>query len=177
MEALDNVWSGSWRPLTNPAYTFRACHLWTFDVAAIGHPYIWRTTVHHDIWHRMKSTIWQYYRQRMLYQIEWRKCLPNSCVFGYDWHCMTMCTCIILLVNLPTEWEGMDQFMWEKKINKLNYVTSSQKLYWLRSIICDHARKKINKLNYYTDVGLPYENARGVCNHWTGLLDSEFNAL
>ena len=31
--------------------TFRACHLCTFNVAAIffrGHPYIWRTTVRHD---------------------------------------------------------------------------------------------------------------------------------
>ena len=31
---------------------FRACHLCTFNVAAIffrGHPYIWRTTVRHDI--------------------------------------------------------------------------------------------------------------------------------
>ena len=41
-----------WRPLTNLTYKFRACHLSTFNVAAIffrGHPYIWRTTIHHDI--------------------------------------------------------------------------------------------------------------------------------
>ena len=31
---------------------------------------------------------------------------------------MTSCTCIILIVNLPSEQEGMDQFMKEKKINK-----------------------------------------------------------
>ena len=51
MEALDNVCYGSWRPLTNLTQTFRACHLRTFNVAAIffrGHPYIWHTTVHHD---------------------------------------------------------------------------------------------------------------------------------
>ena len=51
MEALDNACYGSWRPLTNLTQTFRACHLRTFNVAAIffrGHPYIWRTTVRHD---------------------------------------------------------------------------------------------------------------------------------
>ena len=31
---------------------------------------------------------------------------------------MTLFTCIILIVNLPAEKEGMDQFMREKKINK-----------------------------------------------------------
>ena len=24
-------------------------------------------------------------------------------MFAYKWHCMTMCTCIILIVNLPPE--------------------------------------------------------------------------
>ena len=54
MEVLDNAWCGSWRPLTNLTQTFRVCHLCTFNVAAIffrGHPYIWRTTVPHDINH------------------------------------------------------------------------------------------------------------------------------
>ena len=45
MEALDNAWYGSWRPLTNLTQTFRAYHLRTLNVAAI---YIWRTTVRHD---------------------------------------------------------------------------------------------------------------------------------
>ena len=52
MEALDNAWCGSWWPLTNVTQTFRACHLCTFNMAAIffrGHPYIWRITVRHDI--------------------------------------------------------------------------------------------------------------------------------
>ena len=35
---------------------------------------------------------------------------------------MTLCTCIILIVNLPPEKKGMDQFMREKKINKLNNI-------------------------------------------------------
>ena len=35
---------------------------------------------------------------------------------------MTLFTCIILIVNLPPEYEGMDQFMREKKINKLNNI-------------------------------------------------------
>ena len=35
MEALDNGWYGSWRPLTNLMQTFRACHLCTFHVATI----------------------------------------------------------------------------------------------------------------------------------------------
>ena len=35
MEALDNTWSGSWRPLINLTYKFQACHLCTFNVAAI----------------------------------------------------------------------------------------------------------------------------------------------
>ena len=52
MEALDNAWYGSWRPLTNLTQTFWACHLCTFNVAAIffrGHHYICRTyTVRHD---------------------------------------------------------------------------------------------------------------------------------
>ena len=37
--------------VTNLTQTFRACHLRTFNVAAIffrDHPYIWRTTVRHD---------------------------------------------------------------------------------------------------------------------------------
>ena len=52
MEALGNAWYGSWSPLNNLTQTFQACHLCTFNVAAIffrGHPYIWRTTVRHDI--------------------------------------------------------------------------------------------------------------------------------
>ena len=56
MEVLDNAWYGSWRPLTNLTQTFRACHLCTFNVAAIffrGHPYIWRTTVRHDTLDRL----------------------------------------------------------------------------------------------------------------------------
>ena len=51
VETLDNDWWGLYRPLSNLMQTFRACHLWTFNVAAIlfwGHPYIWRTTIHHD---------------------------------------------------------------------------------------------------------------------------------
>ena len=52
MEALDNAWYGSLRPLTNLTQTFQACHLCTFNVAAIfffrGHPYIWRTTIRRD---------------------------------------------------------------------------------------------------------------------------------
>ena len=35
---------------------------------------------------------------------------------------MTLCTCIILTVNLPPEKKGMYQFMREKKINKLNNI-------------------------------------------------------
>ena len=35
---------------------------------------------------------------------------------------MTLCTCIILIVNLLPEKEGMDQFMREKKINKSKNV-------------------------------------------------------
>ena len=35
---------------------------------------------------------------------------------------MTLCTCIILIVNLPPEKKGMDQFMREEKINKLNNI-------------------------------------------------------
>ena len=35
MEVLSNAWYGSWRPLTNLTETFRACHLCTFNVAAI----------------------------------------------------------------------------------------------------------------------------------------------
>ena len=35
MEVLGNVWYGSWKPLTNLTQTFQACHLCTFNVAAI----------------------------------------------------------------------------------------------------------------------------------------------
>jgi len=57
MEALGNVWYGSRRPLTNLTQTFQACHLCTFNMAAIfvqGHPYIWRTTIRHHS-HRMPA--------------------------------------------------------------------------------------------------------------------------
>ena len=57
MEALDNAWYGSWRPWTNLMQTFRACHLYTFNVAAIlfrGHPYIWRSIVRQDIRTKIK---------------------------------------------------------------------------------------------------------------------------
>ena len=48
MEALNNAWCSSWRPLTNLTLTFRAHHLCTFNVAATffqDHPYIWGTTM------------------------------------------------------------------------------------------------------------------------------------
>ena len=48
----ESTWYGSQRLLTNLTHTFRACHLCTFNVPAItfwGHPYIWRTTIWHDI--------------------------------------------------------------------------------------------------------------------------------
>ena len=32
---------------------------------------------------------------------------------------MTLCTCIILIVNLPPEKKGMYQFMREKKLNNI----------------------------------------------------------
>ena len=51
MEALDNAWHGSWRPLTNLTQTFWACHLRTFNVAAIFFgviPTYGVPTVHHD---------------------------------------------------------------------------------------------------------------------------------
>ena len=35
MEALDNAWYGSWRPLTNLTQTIWVCHLCTFNVAVI----------------------------------------------------------------------------------------------------------------------------------------------
>ena len=35
VEALDNAWSGSWRPLTNLTCKFWACHLCIFNVATI----------------------------------------------------------------------------------------------------------------------------------------------
>ena len=47
METLSNAWYGSWRPLTNLTQTFQACHLCTFNVAAIffwGHPYTYYRT-------------------------------------------------------------------------------------------------------------------------------------
>ena len=70
---------------------------------------------------------------------EWRKYvhgwhvtefLTNFCMFDCERHCRTMCTCIILIVNLPSEQEGMDQFM-RKKINKLNNIImqSHQRIY------------------------------------------------
>ena len=31
------------------------------------------------------------------------KFLTNSCMFAYELHCTTMCTCVILIVNLPPE--------------------------------------------------------------------------
>ena len=51
---------------------------------------------------------------------------PSLLIFACltEWHCMTLCTCIILIVNLPPEKEGMNQFMREKKINKWNNITS-----------------------------------------------------
>ena len=39
-------------------------------------------------------------------------------LFAYEWYCMTMCTCIIPIVNLPTELEGKDISCGEEKINK-----------------------------------------------------------
>ena len=53
MEALSNAWYGSWRLWTNLTETFRACHcallVWP-PFFFPGHPYIWRTTVRHDIY-------------------------------------------------------------------------------------------------------------------------------
>ena len=44
--------------------------------------------------------------------------LTNFCMFKCELHCKILGTCIILIVNLPSKQEGMDQFMREKKINK-----------------------------------------------------------
>ena len=33
---------------------------------------------------------------------------------------MTMCTCIILIVNVPPEKEGIDQFMWGREDKEVN---------------------------------------------------------
>ena len=44
---------------------------------------------------------------------------------------MTMYTSIVLGVNLPTEYKGIDQFMWVREDNQVKqhyYVTFSQKL-------------------------------------------------
>ena len=60
MEALDNAWYGSWWPLTNLTQSFQACHLYTFNVAAIlfqGHPYTWRTIISHDIIQLLKYSL------------------------------------------------------------------------------------------------------------------------
>ena len=29
-------------------------------------------------------------------------------MFDYEWYCITMCTSIIILLNLPTEYKGID---------------------------------------------------------------------
>ena len=53
-------------------------------------------------------------------------------MFVYEWYCMTMCTCIVLTVNLPTEYEGIEQFMLgreDKQVKQHYYVTFPQKLY------------------------------------------------
>ena len=76
MEALDNVWYGSWRPLTYLTRTFRACHLCTLNVAAIffrGHPYIWRTTVRHDTSHLHYG-----YCNVLIDWVETHKCFVHS---------------------------------------------------------------------------------------------------
>ena len=51
-------------------------------------------------------------------------------MFAYEWYCMTMCMCIILIVNLPPELERIDQFMLgrEDKQVKHHYYVTSQKL-------------------------------------------------
>ena len=52
-------------------------------------------------------------------------------VFDYEWYCMTMRTCIIILLNLPTEYKGIDQFIRgreDKEMEQHYYVTFSQKL-------------------------------------------------
>ena len=52
IEALDNVWYGSWRPLTNLTQTFQVPLLCPFNVAAIffqGHTYMWCSTIWHNI--------------------------------------------------------------------------------------------------------------------------------
>ena len=52
-------------------------------------------------------------------------------MFSYDWYYMTMCTCIILMFNLPPEYVGIDQFMLgreDKQVKHHYYVTFSQKL-------------------------------------------------
>ena len=52
-------------------------------------------------------------------------------MFDYEWYCMTMCTSIIILLNLPTEYKGIDQFMWgreDKQVKQHYYVTFSQKV-------------------------------------------------
>ena len=55
---------------------------------------------------------------------------------------MTMCTCIIPIINLPAKQQGIHQFMWEKKI-KTSETT-----------LCNLITKN------YTDEGLQHDNIR-----------------
>ena len=71
--------------------------------------------------------------------------LTNVCMFDCEWHCRTMCTCMTLIVNLPPEQEGMDQFMREKKIIKWNNII----------MLCHH--------RIYTDESLQHDDRSQRC--------------
>ena len=62
------------------------------------------------------------------------KILSNSCAFAYEWHCMTMSICIILILKLPPEYIGANGPVHvgkeDKQLKQHYYGTSSQKLYW-----------------------------------------------
>ena len=50
-------------------------------------------------------------------------------LFAYEWYCMAMCTCIILIVNLPTEYERIHHFILgreDKQMKQHYYVTFSE---------------------------------------------------
>ena len=57
MEALDSAWCDSWRPLTNLTCKFRACHLYTFNVAAIFSGSFLHMAYYRTPWYSMKISI------------------------------------------------------------------------------------------------------------------------
>ena len=134
MEALDNVWYGSWRPLTNVTQTVQACHLCTFNMATI---FWWCHPYNDSVWLMLLVVTWlRIHSQR----IDPKCCITSrksAIIHGIEIH--SFCTNakavakIVLCVN--TSFRQLFFISWQHII----------KLYSYKKVLLDASRRQVSR--------------------------------